>query len=104
MGIAPEIVAVATARDASDRNRALEALSDQRSLGERILFGLLIFAVGASMVVLARVGVLDQEPLAIVALQAAILGAVALAIEVYHLRRRVKALTYLLLQRERHEP
>jgi hypothetical protein len=106
MGTAPEIVALTTAREASDDARALEVLSDRRSLGGNILFGLLIFAVAASAPVLKRVGVFGTELFAMVGFEFALLAAVVLGAEVYRLRRRVSALAYLLLQRERkdHEP
>lgn len=94
----PEILAVASAREAADRARALDALSDKRSPGQRMVFALVIAAVGASPFVMRRLGVSDPDSFIIgyVGLFAAIF-----ALEVYHLRRRLKAITYLLLQHER---
>ena len=100
MSATPEIVAVTTAREASDRARTLEALSDRRSLGERIVLGLLIFAVAVSGPVLKRSGVFGADVFAMLGFQFALLIAVVLGAEVYHMRRRVKAITYLLSQRE----
>ena len=104
MSTVPAIVAVTTAREASDHTRALDVLSDRRSLGAHIVLGLLIFVAAASGTVLLRSGVFQTETFATFGVTFALVVAVVLGTQVYHLRRRVKALTYLLLQRERMEP
>src|SRR5258708_3795266 len=104
--VTPEIVAVTTAREAADRNRALGALSDQRSLGESIFFGLLLFAAAAPRPLLLHPRVVRAGAFAMLGVELCILVAVGVGAEGYHLRRRVKAITLLLLQRDRahHEP
>ena len=99
MGATPEIVALTTARDASEHARALEAAADERSLAKRVVPALLFAAVLLAVLLLGRAGVFEAGSM--VGFGAALLVAVTLGAEVYHLRRRVKALTYLVLERER---
>jgi hypothetical protein len=101
MPTVPDIVAISAAREALDHGRALEALSDQRSMGERVFLALAVLGCSAFAVLLGRVGFLDHEPLAVAAFAFAILATVLVGAEVVYLRRRVKALTNLVLQQER---
>ena len=101
MPTVPDIVAISAAREASDHGRALDALSDHRPPSERVLQALTILGCSAFAVILGRLGFLDHEPLAVVAFSIGILATLLLGAEVIYLRRRVKAITYLVLQQER---
>jgi hypothetical protein len=103
---APDIVAITAVRDLSDRTRALETLSSEISLRERVAGVLVLFAGFAAIYLNDRYHVVDIE-LSVLAAFLAIFGVtVVFSMAVFHLRRQVKALTYLVLQRERenHEP
>jgi hypothetical protein len=102
MSDAPEMVAVAAAREVTHRARAMEALSsDKWSLGARLGLAFLMFVIYFfSTRVIVRFGNADQAPYVIIAFALAACLIAALGMEIYYLRRRVKALTYLLLQLE----
>ena len=103
---APDIVAILAARELSDRTRALETLSSEVSVRERIA-GVLVLWAGFGAVYLNEKYHLVDIQLSVLVAFVAIFGVdVALSMAVFHLRRQVKALTFLMLQRERegHEP
>ena len=97
----PEIVAIDAARSASDRAWALAALADYRSIRERLLLALAIFVCGASSSFVTSFGISAERAFAVSLFSFIALIALLLGVEVYHLRRRVKALTHLVLRRER---
>jgi hypothetical protein len=102
MDAAPEIVAVSAAREVTDRARAMEALSDYRPLPTRLGFAVLIFVMFfSSSRIIEWLGIADQAAYVIIAFAFTASIMILLGTEIYYLRRRVKAITYLLLERER---
>ena len=101
MDAVPEIIAVSTAREVTDRARAMEALSDKWSLGARLFLVLLIFVMCTAPIVLGRLGVVEPNTQAmnvIMAFAYVVVVIVLLSMEIYYLRRRFKAIAYLLLE------
>jgi len=103
MDAAPEIVAVSAAREVTDRARAMEALSDKPSDRSRLVFGLFIFVAmfGGSFIVNHIDAASDWKPYLAGGIVLLFMTPVVLYFEIRQLKRRVKALTYLLLQQER---
>lgn len=100
MNAAPEIVAVSAAREVTDHARAMEALSDNWPFSVRFGFALLCGSVGFISMIFRKLGI-DAQPEVFAAFAFAVLVGIMLGIEIYYLRRRVTAITYLLLEQER---
>ena len=103
---APDIVAITAVRDLSDRTRALKALSSEWSLRERIAGVLILWAGFGAMYLAEKYHLVEIEPSVVLAFVLIFGVTVLLSMQLFHLHRQVKALTYLVLQRERanHEP
>jgi uncharacterized membrane protein len=102
MDAAPEIVAVSAAREVTDRARAMEALSDKRPVGAQLGCWFLFVVVGFTPLISRRLLGIDGQALDVIMVSAfAALVIILLALEIYYLRRRVTAITYLLLEQER---
>jgi hypothetical protein len=99
--IAPEIVAITAAREVSDRERALAALSPKWSLAERMVGGLVPMAVFFAGFLIVKYELIDIGSGVLLAFLTMLALATVLWLEVFRLRRRLNAVTYLLLQRER---
>ena len=107
MSTAPDMGVLAASREASDRASSLEVLSEgwPWSGRERLVIIVLILVVFASNVAAAHFRLPDEQALAVAIMGAVVLITAGFSIEIYRLRRRVEALTYLLLRHERtHEP
>ena len=96
----PEMAAITAARNASDRQQALAAASDQRTISERVVFALLMMVIMLSAIPIRRFELLEIEPMAMVGIQITLLFVTALYSEILHLRRRVQAITYLLSSKQ----
>lgn len=103
MDQAPEIVAVSAARKVTDHARAIENLSDEQPMRERVAFTLVnIVVISAILFFLYRVGgVAEWNPYFAAAIIFACTTPIALYMEIHWLKRRVKAITHLLLEHER---
>jgi hypothetical protein len=97
MDPAPEIVAATVARDAEDHARAMEGLSDKQSFGETIAYMIVVFVSVTLNFWLKLLGVTSSGG-TVIMYPLGILAAGALLVEMHHLRRRLKAVTYLLLE------
>jgi hypothetical protein len=100
---APDIVAITAVRDLSDRSRALEALSGDVPVRERVAPVLVLWAAFAAIYLNEKHHLVEIEVSVFVAFLAILAVATGLSMAMFHLRRQVKALTYLLLQRERED-
>src|ERR1043165_9612013 len=100
MSTVPEILATNAAREASEHSRALQVVTDQMwPVKQRVTLVALMLAIYGAALMFRRLGVIDGEILTIVLL--AVVVITPLMSELYHLRRRVDALTQLVLERER---
>ena len=98
---APDIVVIEAVRELSDRTRALEALSTHWSIRERLIGVAIVWAGMAALFLNEKYHLVDV-PITVGVVILLILAVAAGAwTEVSRLRRKVEALTYLLLQRER---
>jgi hypothetical protein len=100
MDAAPEIVAVSAAREVKDHARAIEALSD-KPMSVRFGYALLCGSVGFIAMGLRKLVGIDVQPEVFAAFAFVVLFGILAGIEIYYLRRRVTAITYLLLEQER---
>ena len=98
---APDIVVISATRDISDRTAALDALYNEWSVRERVAAVLLLCATFGAAFFNEKYELLDIKTNVFVVFLLIFGTTVGLWLEVFRLRRRMKALTYLLLERER---